>query len=66
MLGEKKAKSERSHVALSESDIVTLPGKPQPCDNARINVDGLIQDMSQQKIWLSYWSSSIANNIVSV
>ena len=40
--GRKKAESERSHVALPETDTGTLPGKPQPHGNKQTNGDGLI------------------------
>ena len=38
----KKAESERSHVALLETDTGTLPGKPQPRGNTQINGNGLV------------------------
>ena len=38
MLGEKKEESERSHVAPPETNARgTLPGKPQPCGDTKIN-----------------------------
>ena len=38
MLGEKRAESERSHVAPLETDAGTLAGKPQPCDDTHVRV----------------------------
>ena len=35
--GREMAESERSHVALPETDTKTLSGKPQPRDNTQIN-----------------------------
>ena len=39
--GRKKAESERIHVALQETDVRTLPSKPQPCGDTQIDGDGL-------------------------
>ena len=42
MLGEKRAKSERSHVAPPETEAGTLTGKPQPCGDIQINGNGFM------------------------
>ena len=39
--GKKEAESERSHVALLETDARILPGKPQPRGNTQISRNGL-------------------------
>ena len=42
MLGERKAESERSHVAPPETDArQNLVSKPQPCGDTQINRNGL-------------------------
>ena len=38
--GRKEAATERSHIALLEPN-GTLAGKPQPCGNTQININGL-------------------------
>ena len=39
--------------------------RPQPHGDAKINDDGLVQDIRASQICLSYWPNSIANNTVS-
>ena len=39
--GREKAESERSHVAVLETDARTLPGKPQSHGDTQINTNGL-------------------------
>ena len=41
MVGERRAESERSHVAPLETGAGTLPSKPLPCGDTHINGDGL-------------------------
>ena len=60
--GRKKAESGISHVALPDG---SLPSKPQPRDNTKINGYGLVQDVraSQRETRANRPSSDLINKV---